>query len=40
MNDRWADRLSEFLDGQLSAREGVELEWHLESCLELPAHSG
>ena len=33
MSDRWVDRLSEFLDGQLSPRESVELEWHLESCL-------
>ncbi|MGH7470993.1 MAG: anti-sigma factor family protein [Longimicrobiales bacterium] len=34
MQDRWIDRLSEFLDGQLTEREAVELEWHLQSCLE------
>ncbi len=32
--DRWKDRLSEYLDGQLSEREQAELEWHLQSCLE------
>jgi anti-sigma factor RsiW len=34
MQDRWINRLSEFLDGQLTEREAVELEWHLQSCLE------
>jgi hypothetical protein len=34
MIDRWKDRLSEFLDGGLNKREAVELEWHLQSCLD------
>lgn len=34
MSDRWNDRLSEYLDGCLTEREAVELEWHLQSCLD------
>jgi anti-sigma factor RsiW len=30
--DRFTDRLSEYLDGELEARERVELERHLETC--------
>lgn len=32
MNDRWTDRLSEYLDGVLAERERRELEAHLEDC--------
>jgi hypothetical protein len=32
MNDRWTDRLSEYLDGDLRERERHELEAHLEGC--------
>ena len=30
--DRWTDRLSEYLDGDLEPRERAELELHLEAC--------
>jgi hypothetical protein len=32
MNDQWTDRLSEYLDGELSAGERVALEAHLATC--------
>lgn len=32
MSDRWTDRLSEYLDGDLGERDRVALEMHLESC--------
>ena len=32
MSDRWTDRLSEYLDGDLAARERTALESHLEGC--------
>jgi hypothetical protein len=34
MSDRWTDRLSEYLDGELPADEARELEAHLEGCDE------
>lgn len=37
MNDRWTDRLSEYLDGELAAEERVELERHLGACDECAA---
>jgi anti-sigma factor RsiW len=35
--DRWTDRLSEYLDDELDARERVELEAHLATCGECRA---
>lgn len=32
MNDRWTERLSEYLDGDLAARDRTALEAHLEGC--------
>src|SRR5262249_26291427 len=32
MTDRWTDRLSDYLDGELTPAERRELETHLESC--------
>jgi anti-sigma factor RsiW len=32
MSDRWTDRLSEYLDGELDERERLELEAHLGAC--------
>ncbi len=37
MNDRWRDRLSEYLDGELEAAERTRLEAHLASCEECAA---
>ncbi|NIR46366.1 MAG: hypothetical protein GWN99_18145 [Gemmatimonadetes bacterium] len=37
MNDIWTDRLSEYLDGELSAEERRELEAHLAECPECSA---
>jgi anti-sigma factor RsiW len=37
MNDRWTDRLSEYLDGELIEGERVALEAHLQSCDECSA---
>ncbi len=37
MSDRWTDRLSEYLDGELSGAERVELEAHLAGCPECVA---
>ncbi|MDQ3308961.1 MAG: zf-HC2 domain-containing protein [Gemmatimonadota bacterium] len=34
MSDLWTDRLSEYLDGELSPGEGAELEAHLADCTE------
>ncbi len=34
MSDRWTDRLSEYLDGELSTDEARELEAHLAGCAE------
>ena len=34
MTDRWADRLSEYLDGELEASDRTALEAHLRSCAE------
>lgn len=34
MSDRWTDRLSEYLDGELSPAEHRELEAHLAGCAE------
>src|SRR5688572_6493748 len=37
MSDRWTERLSEYLDGNLAARERRELDLHLETCGECRA---
>lgn len=37
MNDRWTDRLSEYLDGELPENERVALEAHLGSCPQCSA---
>jgi len=37
MTDIWTDRLSDYLDGELTAAEGVALESHLASCRECTA---
>lgn len=37
MNDKWTNRLSDFLDGELSAGERDELEAHLATCEECNA---
>jgi anti-sigma factor RsiW len=37
MSDRWSDRLSDYLDGDLSAGERQELEAHLAECEECAA---
>ncbi|MGH7510655.1 MAG: zf-HC2 domain-containing protein [Gemmatimonadales bacterium] len=34
MSDRWMDRLSEYLDGELPDTERMALEAHLETCVE------
>lgn len=37
MSDQWTDRLSAYLDGELSTEEGAVLERHLETCAECKA---
>jgi predicted anti-sigma-YlaC factor YlaD len=37
MNDQWIDRLSEYLDGDLSEGERITLEAHLQTCSECSA---
>jgi anti-sigma factor RsiW len=37
MSDRWIERLSEYLDGELPAEERSALEVHLETCAECAA---
>jgi anti-sigma factor RsiW len=37
MNDRWTDRLSDYLDGELPDGERIALESHLQSCPECSA---
>jgi hypothetical protein len=37
MNDRWTDRLSEYVDGDLSERDRAALEAHLPACMECRA---
>ena len=37
MNDQWTDRLSEFVDGELSAAERAALEAHLATCADCRA---
>ncbi len=37
MNDRWTDRLSEYLDGELPENERVALEAHLSGCRQCSA---
>ncbi len=32
MNDRWTDRLSEYVDGELGVADAAALEAHLPSC--------
>src|SRR5437879_1472742 len=40
MNDRWTDRLSEYLDGELGAAEAAALEAHLPACADCRAALG
>jgi anti-sigma factor RsiW len=40
MSDRWMDRLSEYLDGELPATDRAALEAHLETCNECSALLG
>jgi hypothetical protein len=40
MSDLWSDRLSEYLDGELSGAEVAELETHLHGCPECAALLG
>jgi anti-sigma factor RsiW len=37
MSDQWTDRLSAYIDGELSQEEGAKLEQHLETCDECKA---
>src|SRR5438067_6341762 len=37
MTDKWTERLSEYLDGELNETEGRSLEAHLASCAECAA---
>jgi anti-sigma factor RsiW len=37
MKDQWTDRLSDYLDGELSAPERAELDRHLSSCTQCSA---
>jgi anti-sigma factor RsiW len=37
MNDRWMERLSDYLDGELPAGERAALEEHLKTCPDCPA---
>ena len=37
MSDRWMDRLSEYLDGELPAHDQAALEAHLETCNDCSA---
>jgi anti-sigma factor RsiW len=37
MNDRWTDRLSDYLDGELPDGERIAFESHLQSCAECSA---
>lgn len=37
MNDRWTDRLSEYLDGELPENERIALEAHLSECRQCSA---
>lgn len=40
MSDRWTDRLSEYLDGELPSSEKMEMEAHLADCSECSATLG
>ncbi len=40
MSDRWVERLSEYLDGELSATDRAGLEAHLQTCTECSAILG
>src|SRR2546423_14692201 len=40
MNDRWTDRLSEYLDGELGAADVAALEAHLPACADCRAALG
>ena len=37
MTDKWSERLSEYLDGELNETEGRSLESHLATCAECAA---